>query len=113
MAIKRKDSNNNWIIDQNAIETSILDIGGHFESNNVEGALRELAQGQINNEEIASLSARMNTAEEDIAWLKENGGGGGGGGTAVPTITSTFVDTNIEKESTSDSFSENSPTFFV
>ena len=43
MAIKRKDSNNNWIIDQNAIETSILDIEGHFESNNVEGALRELA----------------------------------------------------------------------
>ena len=99
MAIKRKDSNNNWIIDQNAIETSILDIEGHFESNNVEGALRELAEGQINNEEIASLTERMDTAEEDIAWLKENGGGGGGGGggTAVPTITSTFKDVAIDK----------------
>ena len=44
MAIKRKNSNKEWIIDQNAIETSIIDIEGNFKSNNVEGALRELAE---------------------------------------------------------------------
>lgn len=98
MAIKRKNTNNEWIIDQRATETSIVDIGGHFESNNVEGALRELAESQANNEELQSLTQRMNTAEEDIQWLKVNGGGGGGGGsTAVPTITSVFENTAVEK----------------
>lgn len=44
MAIKRKDSNGNWVLDQQAIETSIIDLEGNFESTNVEGALRELAE---------------------------------------------------------------------
>ena len=44
MAIKRKNSNGEWIIDQRAIETTIIDLMGNFESNNVEGALRELAE---------------------------------------------------------------------
>lgn len=44
IAIKRKDSNGNWVLDQQAIETSIIDLEGNFESTNVEGALRELAE---------------------------------------------------------------------
>ena len=44
MAIKRKNSNNEWVTDQRAIETTIVDLMGNFESNNVEGALRELAE---------------------------------------------------------------------
>ena len=44
MAIKRKNSNNEWVTVQRAIETTIVDLMGNFESNNVEGALRELAE---------------------------------------------------------------------
>ena len=44
MAIKIKNSNGEWVVDQRAIETTIVDLMGNFESNNVEGALRELAE---------------------------------------------------------------------
>ena len=44
MAIKIKNSNGEWVVDQKAIETSIIDLNSNFESNNVEGALRELAE---------------------------------------------------------------------
>ena len=44
MAIKRKNSKREWVVDQKAIETSIIDLNSNFESNNVEGALRELAE---------------------------------------------------------------------
>ena len=113
MAIKRKNSNKEWIIDQNAIETSIIDLGGNFESNNVEGALRELAQGvkkgqdlsaleskiESNRQGILSNAERLTTAEENIDYLLIHGGGGsgGGGGSALPTITSTFKDATVEK----------------
>ena len=112
MAIKRKNSNKEWIIDQNAIETSIIDIEGNFESNNVEGALRELAQGvkkgqdlsaleskiESNRQGILSNAERLATAEENIDYLLIHGGGGsGGGGSALPTITSTFKDATVEK----------------
>ena len=43
MAIKIKNSNGEWVVDQKAIETSIIDLNSNFESTNVEGALRELA----------------------------------------------------------------------
>ena len=83
MAIKRKNSNKEWIIDQNAIETSIIDLEGNFESNNVEGALRELAQGvkkgqdlsaleskiESNRQGILSNAERLATAEENIDYL--------------------------------------------
>ena len=64
MAIKIKNSNGEWVVDQKAIETSIIDLNGNFESTNVEDALIELV-------------ARINTIEEDIARLKENSGEGG------------------------------------
>ena len=113
MAIKRKNSNKEWIIDQNAIETSIIDIEGNFESNNVEGALRELAQGVKNGQDLSALESkiesnrqgvlsnaeRLATAEENIDYLLTHGGGGsgGGGGSALPTITSTFENATVEK----------------
>ena len=43
MAVKIKNSNGEWVIDQKAIQTSIVDLEGNFVSENVEGALRELA----------------------------------------------------------------------
>ena len=43
MAVKIKNSNGEWVIDQKAIQTSIVDLEGNFVSKNVEGALRELA----------------------------------------------------------------------
>ena len=125
MAIRYQDENGNWVTGQKAIETKITDQQGNFESDNVEGALRELAEGvkanadvtkleatiQANSSKIGSLQTKvtniqtnvtnlqsdMATAQEDIEWLKVNGGGGGG--TAVPTITSTFKDTAIDKGS--------------
>ena len=116
MAIRYQDENGNWVTGQKAIETSITDQQGNFTSKNVEGALRELAEDVKNNADVTKIQAQveanknriasiepvvntlrvdMNTAQEDIAWLKVNGGGGGG--TAVPTITSTFTDCSVDK----------------
>lgn len=116
MAIRYQDENGNWVTGQKAIETSITDQQGNFSSKNVEGALRELAEGVKNNADVTKIQTQvdanknriasiepvvntlrvdMNTAQEDIAWLKVNGGGGGG--TAVPTITSTFTDCSVDK----------------
>ena len=67
MAIKIKNSNGEWVVDQKATETSIIDLNGNFESTNVEDALIELV-------------ARINIIERDIARLKENSGGGGSEG---------------------------------
>ena len=49
MAIKIKNSKGEWVVDQKAIETSIIDLNNNFESTNVEGALRELAKKCDNN----------------------------------------------------------------
>ena len=86
-----------------ALEIPILDIKNNFTSNNVEGALRELADKntetnikvEAHSTTLQEHSTTLNTHEEDIAWLKANGGGGGGGGTAAPTITSKFEDGTI------------------
>ena len=108
MSLKIKNANGEWIVDQKAIQTSIIDLEGNFESKNVEGALRELAakksrssdelemKVETNRLSIQRLNSRVAKNEEDIEWLKENGGGGGGG-SIVPTITSTFTDAEIEK----------------
>lgn len=107
MSLKIKNKNGEWVVDQKAIQTSIIDLEGNFESNNVEGALRELAAKKTRSSEeleikvetnrlsIENLSSRVSKNEEDIEWLKVNGGGGGG--TIVPTISSTFTDTEVEK----------------
>ena len=89
-----------------AVDIKITDFSGNFESDNVEGALRE-ASSKISDVEAATegqKKAIQNHAsvlaqhEEDIAWLKENGGGGGSTGNIAPTITSKFEDgTIVEK----------------
>lgn len=106
MAVKIKNSKGEWVVDQKAIETSIIDVEGNFESRNVEGALRELSekikqgegteelriQVEANTTAINNIKDRVDIVEDDIEWLKENGGGSG-----KPTITSTFKDCDIEK----------------
>ena len=44
MPLKIKNKNGEWVVDQKAIHTTIMDVEGNFESDNVEGALRELAE---------------------------------------------------------------------
>ena len=122
--IKVKNKNGEWVeLSTEAINTRIMDVEGNFESDNVEGALRELAEKQpdftldpavelqikkntleINNvkKEISNVKGNvestvntLNDHEDRISYLEANGGGGGG--SIVPTITSTFKDCEIEK----------------
>lgn len=123
MSIRYKDENGNWVTGNKAIETSIVDQSGNFESDNVEGALRELADKVAKNSDIVNIEAMakansskiadlqqktnnttntlggiqsdLNQAKEDIEWLKANGGGGGGSN--LPTIKSDFKDCAIDK----------------
>ena len=107
MSLKIKNSKGEWVVDQKAIQTSIIDIEGNFESDNVEGALRELASKKArsnfeleakvesNKVNIDALKTRVSKNEENIDYLLANGGGGGGN--IVPTISSTFTDCEVEK----------------
>ena len=123
MSIRYKDENGNWVTGNKAIETSIVDQSGNFESDNVEGALRELADKVAKNTDIVNIEAMakansskiadlqqktnnttntlggiqsdLNQAKEDIEWLKANGGGGGGSN--LPTLKSDFKDCAIDK----------------
>lgn len=81
-----------------AIEMKVLDIESNFTSNNVEGALRELADNNnMNRSKIEAHSSLLLSHSETIEWLKENGGSGGGA--QAPSISSTFEDnTVVEKE---------------
>lgn len=88
-----------------AVDIKITDFSGNFESDNVEGALREASskisdiQSSVDGQKdaIKKHSADLQQHAEDIAYLKEHGGGGGGGNIA-PTITSKFEDgTIVEK----------------
>ena len=83
-----------WIIvgSTEATDIGIIDIEENFESDNVEGALRELSNkiGDYNNESVADLQAQVNThteqigtLREEVDWLKEDGGGGSG---SLPSI---------------------------
>lgn len=107
MTMKYKDENGNWVTGQKALTTEILDIEGNFESNNVEGALRELAnktptgidtlktQVTSNTSNIGNIKSTIKSMQEEIDYIKENGGGGGG--SALPSIKSDFTDCAIEK----------------
>ena len=80
MSLKIKNKNGEWTVDQKAIQTSILDLEGNFESNNVEGALRELASKksrssaeletkvETNRLSIERLTTRVTQNEEDIEY---------------------------------------------
>lgn len=82
MAIRYQDENGNWVTEeQTAIETTILDIAGNFESENVEGALRELAEKTANAEVPAELEAQVKANTTNIKKIQQqiqNGIGGGG-----------------------------------
>ena len=96
-------------VTQQASEIGILDLEGNFESKNIEGALRELSEKMtdneaienlktdvaINTQSIKNLNSKTSKMQEDIEYLKENGGGGGG--VAIPTITSKFEDCAIQE----------------
>ena len=70
MAIKYQDENGNWVSEeQTAIETSILDLAGNFASENVERALRELAEKTANAEVPAELEAQV-PEQVDLEELK-------------------------------------------
>ena len=93
-----------------AKDINLLDLGNNFENKNVESALREISK-KIN-KTLENVTAQQNAINEhaeslaqhssDIEWLKVYGGGGsgggGGGGAAAPTITSTFENCSIDKE---------------
>ena len=101
-----------------ALDINILDASDNYESTNVEGALREIAESlkenAINEDYEKMLEEHDELIEEHektikkhkdlldehaeaIEWLKENGGGGDGSGTATPTITSSYEGGIIEK----------------
>ena len=83
-----------------AKDINLIDAGDNFTDKSVEGALKEISAKL--DKTLASLNAQKGTLvkhSSDIEWLKENGGGGSGGGASAPTITSTFEDCSIDKES--------------
>ena len=71
--------NNKWEKAGSLLASSmkVIDTKGHFESENVEGCLDEIATD-------------MNLVKKDLKYIYENGtmggGGGGGGGSSMPTI---------------------------
>lgn len=72
-----------------AIETKVIDVGDNFESDNVEGCLREL------NENFTEINNSFK--EHVLNHPGGSGGSGGGGGTVLPTITSTFEGGIVEE----------------
>ena len=95
-----------WIIvgSTEATDIGIIDIEENFESDNVEGALRELSNkiGDYNNESVADLQAQVNThteqigtLREEVDWLKEHGGGGG---SSLPSIKSDLTSGTITSD---------------
>lgn len=83
-----------WETDTYASQVPIKDPSDSFDSNNVEGALQELA-GERDAQKILinNHTTKIESMQDNIDWLKANGGGGGGGtgggGTVMPTITTT------------------------
>ena len=97
-----------WVIcgTNQALEVNIVDVSDNFDSNNVEGALREIATTVNENEsKVESIKKQLESLDEDFKYHLENhpsgGGGGGGGGGAMPTLTSTFEDNQIIQEGAS------------
>lgn len=117
---KKNPQTGEWEIfgSTDAKDINLIDALDNFEDKNVEGALRELADETNQNKTtlnaqteviqehtnklsqyaqlIAQQQRELAQHQEDIEWLKVNGGGGGGG-TAAPTITSTFKDCVVER----------------
>ena len=62
--IFNKETNQYEYVTQNASEVSLLDMEGNFESPNVEGALRELANKAKNNADIDELKIDVATNKQ-------------------------------------------------
>ena len=103
MAIKYQDENGNWVSEeQTAIETSILDIAGNFESENVEGALRELAEKTANAEVPAELEAQVKANTTNIKKIQQqiqNSTGGGASSEELEALDTrvTSLETDMSK----------------
>lgn len=71
-----------WVEILVASDITIADLSDSIESQDVEGALQELAsyKTQITSS-IDEINANAELMQEDIDWLKKYGGGGSGGGT--------------------------------
>ena len=70
LSLKIKNNKGEWIVDQKAIQTSILDIEGNFESDNVEGALRELANKKARSSLELEMKSVITQLETRITELK-------------------------------------------
>lgn len=103
MVIKYQDENGNWVSEeQTAIETTILDIAGNFESENVEGALRELAEKTANAEVPAELEAQVKANTTNIKKIQQqiqNGIGGGASSEELEVLDTrvTSLETDMSK----------------
>ena len=80
--IKIKNSNGQWVETTKAINTKLMDLEGNFESKNVEGALRELAQKNKSRSnaalelQVQKINITLYDHEERIKYLEETGGSG-------------------------------------
>lgn len=87
------DKKKQYVSDTPASRIPVKDSAELFDSNNVEGALAELAgERDAQGITLQDHTGKIENLTETVDWLKVNGGGGGGtggGGTVMPTITTT------------------------
>lgn len=108
MSIKKwNDKTQQWEIValNNATNIPILDLNNNYDSNNIEGALREVGnkikQAEINDKRLSIVEYKLN---DHISNHPESGGSG----SVLPTIESSFeIETADAKESI------NIPIYFV
>ena len=85
-----------WVNINSASNTPITDLSDSFESDNVEGALQEVAAKNIEfSSRIGEYDATIEGMQEEIAWLKKYGGGGSGGGVAANAYISSTMSENL------------------
>lgn len=87
------DKKKQYVSDTPASRIPVKDSAELFDSNNVEGALAELAgERDAQGITLQDHTGKIENLTETVDWLKVNGGGGGGtggGGTVMPTISTT------------------------
>ena len=85
-----------WVNINSASSTPISDLSDSFESDNVEGALQEVAAKNIEfSSRIEEYDTTIEGMQEEIAWLKKYGGGGSGGGVAANAYISSTMSENL------------------
>ena len=98
MALKRK-VNGKWVSiagpstssnNSKAVNVSLTDSAGLYDTSNVEGALAEIGY------KVKDINAAVNKVTADFNEYKNNNPGGGGGGATLPTITSDFEITSSD-----------------